>query len=110
MFFFSKKTPKNDWNQPTKWPKSDCSWGLEDFFFKKHGTLRDNFQKGKKVPSEPKNRKKWQKSRKKDDQDQILCHQRFFLFKNIGVWDVICKKGKKGPQIILKNDQNIPKI
>ena len=26
-------------------------------FFKKHGTLRDNFQKGKKVPSDPKNPK-----------------------------------------------------
>ena len=28
----------------------------------------------------------------------------------MGVWDVICKKGKKGPQIIPKNDQNRPKI
>ena len=28
----------------------------------------------------------------------------------MGVWDVICKKGKKGPQIIPKNDQNQSKI
>ena len=42
---------------------------VEDWrnFFLKHGTLRDNFQKGKKVPSDPKN----DKHRPKNDQDQI---------------------------------------
>ena len=72
-------------------------WGI---ISKKEKKYRQN----QKIAKNDKNRqKKWPRS-------DFMWSEVFFLFKNMGVWDVICKKGKKGPQIIPKNDQNRPKI